>query len=145
MHISGIFTVCCYAERPHKNNNVRNDVIIVTENSDHDRVVSMSCLQKVAHKIEHLREKMYENVYVWSDGMGSQSRSRYIFKLLASKGPMDGIGETVKNVILRKVNSGQLLVHFPLKFSEAVTKCVPLIHSVYLPENENRRRRYKYG
>ena len=70
MHISGIFTACCYAESPQKNNNVRNDVIIVTENSDHDRVVSMSCLQKVAHNIEYLHEKMYENVYVWSDGMG---------------------------------------------------------------------------
>ena len=66
-------------------------VIVVTESSDLDRVASMSCLQKVAHKIEHLHEKTYENVYVWSDGLGSQSRSHYIFKLLASKSPMDGI------------------------------------------------------
>ena len=73
--------------------------------------------------------------------MGSQSRYRYIFKLLASKGPMDGIGEMVKNVILRKVKSSQLVVHSPL---EAVAKFVPSIHSVYLPENENRRRRCKY-
>ena len=84
-----------------------------------------------------MHEKTYENVYIWSDGMGSKSRSRYILKLLASKGPMDGIGRTVKNVILRKVKSGQLLVHSPLEFSEAVTKFVPSIHSVYLPENEN--------
>ena len=50
---------------------------------------------------------------------------------------MDGIGGTVKNVIFRKVNSGQLVVYFPIEFSEAVTKFVPLIPSVYLPENEN--------
>ena len=58
-------------------------------------------------------------------------------KLLASKGPMDGIGGTVKNVILRKVKSGQLVAHSPLEFSEAVPKFVPSILSVYLPENEN--------
>ena len=38
--------------------------------------------------------------------MGSQFRSRYVFKLLATEGAMDGIGGTVKNVILRKVKSG---------------------------------------
>ena len=97
----------------------------------------MSCLQKAIHQIKHMHEKTYENVYVWTDGMVSKSRYRCIFKLLASKGPMDGIGGTVKNVILRKVKSGQLLVHSPLEFSEAVTKFVPSIHSVYLPENEN--------
>ena len=51
--------------------------------------------------------------------------------------PHNGIGRTVKNVILRKVKSGQLVVHFPLEVSEAVTKSVPTIHAVYLPENEN--------
>ena len=68
-----------------------------------------------------MHEKTYENVYVWSDGIGSKSRSRYIFKLLASKGPMDRIGETVKNAIPRKVKSSQLFVHSPLEFSESVT------------------------
>ena len=50
---------------------------------------------------------------------------------------MDGVGGTVKNVIIRKVKSGQLVVHSPLDVSEAVTKFVPSIDSVYLPENEN--------
>ena len=94
-----------------------------------------------------MHEKTYENVQVCSDGMGSQFRSRYVFKLLASyvlpgkthssyynerhhgKCPMDGIGGAVKSIIFRKVKSGQFL--------EAVTKFVPLILSVYLPENEN--------
>ena len=69
--------------------------------------------------------------------MGSRFKCRYIFKLLASKVPMDGVGGTVKNVIIRKVKSGQLVVHSPLDVSEAVTKFVPSIDSVYLPENEN--------
>ena len=116
---------------------MRDNVIAVTESSDHDRVVSVSRLQKVVHKIEHMHEKTYENVYIWSDGMRSQFRPRCIFKLLASKCPMDGKGGAIKNVILRKVKSGQLVVHSPLEFSEPVTKFVPSIHSVYLPENEN--------
>ena len=47
------------------------NVIIVAESSDHDRVVPMSCLQNIVHKIEHMYEKTYENIYVWSDGMAS--------------------------------------------------------------------------
>ena len=106
-----IFTAYCYAKIP--NDDVRNDnVIVVTERSEQDRVASMSCLQRFIYTIEHMHEKTYENFYVWSDRMGSQFRSRYIFKLLAIKGPMDGIGGTVKNVILRKVKSGQLMVIF---------------------------------
>ena len=37
----------------------------------------------------------------------------------------------------KKVKSSQLVVYSPLKFSEAVTKFFPSIHSVYLPENKN--------
>ena len=37
---------------------------------------------------------------------------------------MDGIGGTLKNVILRKFRSGQLVVNSPLEFSEAVTKFI---------------------
>ena len=50
---------------------------------------------------------------------------------------MDGIVGTVKNVILRLVKSGQLVVHSPLEFFEAVAKCVLSVHAVHLPENEN--------
>ena len=53
-----MFTACCYTKSP-ANNDVRNDIIVVTENSDHDRVASMSCLQKVVHKIEHMHVKRF--------------------------------------------------------------------------------------
>ena len=45
-------------------------------------------------------------------------------------------GGAVKNVIFKKVKPGQLAVHSPLEVSETVTKFIPSIHSVYLPENE---------
>ena len=59
-HCFRIFTACCYAKSPN-NNDVRNDnVIVVTGSSDHDRVASMSCLQKVVHKMKHMHEKTYK-------------------------------------------------------------------------------------
>ena len=79
----------------------------------------MSYLQRVVEEIERKRRKSYENLYLWSDGMGAKFRSRSVFKLLAStvlpnksltwsynerhhgKGPMDGVGGTVKNVVFR--------------------------------------------
>ena len=82
-----ILTACCYTKSPNKNDVRYDHVIVVTESFDHDRVASISCLQKVIHKIEHAHKKTYQNVYIWSDGMGSQFISRYIFKLLASKAP----------------------------------------------------------
>ena len=45
-------------------------------------------------------------------------------------------GGTEKNVIFRKVKAGQLVVHSPLQVSMTVTKSVPSIRSVYLPQNE---------
>ena len=67
-----------------------------------------------------MHAKTDKNVYLWSDRMGSQFRSRYILRLLTSKGFIDGIKRTVKNVALRKVKSGQLVVHSVLEFSEAI-------------------------
>ena len=62
-----IFTKCCYFNIQGK---IKNDnVIVVTERSDHDRVASMSCLQKVVHEIESKHGKCYENLCMWSDGM----------------------------------------------------------------------------
>ena len=47
---------------------------------------------------------------------------------------MDYVGGTIKNVVLRKVKSGQIVVHTSKDFSDAVMKFVPSIISVYLPK-----------
>ena len=87
--------------------------------------------------------------------MGSQFRSRYVFKLLVStvlpektlswyynerhngKRPIDGIWKTVKNAVFRNVKSGLLVVCSPLEFFKAMTKFVQSILSIYLRGNEN--------
>ena len=89
----------------------------------------MSCLKKVNDTVEIKCGKSFTNVVLWSDGMDTQFRSRFIIQLLAGtmflnkslcwfyneghhgKVPMDDIGKTIKNVISRKVKSGQIVVH----------------------------------
>ena len=59
-----IFTACCYAKSTN-NNDFRNyNVIVVAGSSDRDRVASLSCLQKVVHKMKRMHEKTYNNFYV---------------------------------------------------------------------------------
>ena len=48
------------------------------------------------------------------------------------KVPMDDVGGTIKNVIFRKVKSGQIVVHTPKEFSDAAMKFLPSIITVYL-------------
>ena len=40
-------------------------------------------------------------------------------------------------MVFRKVTSGQVVIHSPQEFSEAVNTFVTAIHVVYLPESEN--------
>ena len=53
-----------------------------------------------------------------------------------AKSPMDDEGETIKNVIFRKVKSGQIVVHTPKEFSNAAMKFVSSIITVYLPKSD---------
>ena len=96
--------------------------------------------------------KSFTNVILWSDGMGAQFRSKFIFQLLVEtmflnkslcwfyserhhgRVSMNGVGRTTKNVIFQKVKSSQIVVHTHKEFSDAAMKFVPSIISVYLPK-----------
>ena len=123
----------------------------MTENSDHNRITSMSYLKKGIDTVETECGKLLTNIVLWSDGMGTQFWSRFIFQLLAGtkflnkslcwfyneehhgKLPMDDVGGTIKNVIFRKVKSGQVVIYTPKEFFDATMKFVPSIFTVYLP------------
>ena len=114
----------------------------------------MSCLKKVIDTVETECGKSFNNVVLWSDGMDTKFRSRFIFQLLAGtmflnkslcwfyndghhgKIPMDRESKTIKNVIFRKVKSGQIVVHTPKEFSDAAMKFVSSIITVYLPKSD---------
>ena len=77
-----LFTSCCYFKGV--TNEIRNkSVVALTENSDHDRITSMSCLKKVIDTVETECGKSFTNLVLWSDSMDTQFRSRFIFQLLA--------------------------------------------------------------
>ena len=112
-----IFTACCYL-RDSEDNLVSESITVTSELPDHSRAAAITCVSKV---IENVRENHQHlplriNVFVWSDGCAAQFRSRYVFTLLSTldtslnltwcynerhhgKGPMDGIGGTLKNSI----------------------------------------------
>ena len=114
----------------------------------------MSCLKEVIDTVEMKCGKSFTIVVLWSDGMDTQFRLRFIFQLLAGKMflnkslcwfyneghqgkvPMDDVGETIKNVIFRKVKSGQIVVHTPKEFSDAAMEFVSSIITVYLPKSD---------
>ena len=91
---------------------------------------------------------------VWSDGCSAKFRSRFVSHLMTEsnfngvelswfynekshvKGPMNGVGGTVKNVVFREVKSGFLIIYTPFEFHEAATKYVPAIKSIYLSETK---------
>ena len=114
----------------------------------------MSCLKKVIDTIETECGKSLTNAILWSNGMGTQFRSRFTFQLFAGtlflnkslywfynernhgKGPMDDVGGTIKNVTFQNVKPGQIVVHTPKGFADAAMKFVPSIIAVYLPRWE---------
>ena len=118
------FTSCCYYKY---DGNIlqQKSIVILTENSDHNGVTSMSSFRKVVEIAGNSLGKNFRRSIIWSDGMSAQFRSRFIFKLLAStlfleneifwfynerhhgKCPMDVVGGTLKNVVFRKVKSGR--------------------------------------
>ena len=123
-----LFTSCCYYKNDEKNWQQKS-IVVVTENSDHNRVTSMSSLKKVVEIVENSLGQTFCRLILWSDGMSAKFRSRFVFKLLAGtlflekeiswyynerhhgKGPMDGVGGTLKNLVFRKVKSGQTVVY----------------------------------
>ena len=148
-----LFTLCCYFKGV--TSEIRNkSAVVVTENSDHHRITSMSCLKKLFDTEEMECGKSFTSVALWSDGMGTQFRSRFIFQVLAGKMflnksllwfhneghhdkvPMDDEIKTIINVIFQKVKAGQIGVHTPKEFSDAAMKFVPSIITVYLPKSD---------
>ena len=137
-----LFTSCCYYKGS-GNTLQQKSIVVVTENSDHDRVASMNSLKRVVETVENKVGNMFSRLIVWSDGMSAQFRSTFVFKLSAGtlfpdkfmcwfynerhhrKGPMDGVGGTLKNVIFRKVKSGQVVVYTPEEFANLVNEFVP--------------------
>ena len=52
------------------------------------------------------------------------------------KGPMDGIGGTVKNLVFRHVTSGKVIRNTPEEFAHYADKVCEGVNPLYLPKEE---------
>ena len=108
----------------------------------------------MVEKAEEINVAKYDKIIIWSDECSAQFRSRFVFRLLTEdffdggkftwndnkkshgKGPMDGVGGTVKNIIFRKVKSGFVTIDSPFEFRQAILKFFPSIRSVFLIDTD---------
>ena len=151
-----LFTACCYLKTEENGELVKENVTITSEAPDHSRIAAFSCVNSV---IDFVKNKYFELfrenivVHIWSDGCAAQFRSRYVFSLMTNfdpaydiswyynerhhgKGPMDGIGGTVKNLVFRHVKSGKILINTPKEFSTYADKIIDGVTSLYLAADE---------
>ena len=117
-----IFTACCYTRRI--DGTLSNGNFTVTsEATDHSRIAAFSCINLIIDSLQKKSPSQFNNYPVfciWSDSCGSQFQSKFIFALIThfnpdyniqwyynerhhGKGPMDGVGGTVKNMILQHI------------------------------------------
>ena len=49
---------------------------------------------------------------------------------------MDGIGGTIKNLVFRRVKSGQMVINSPSEFASFADEICSPVNSLYLPEDK---------
>ena len=128
-----LFTACTYYRTCNDKEIEKIPITITTEANDKSRITAISCVNMVInHSIGKIVNNI-EKVIVVSDGCAAQFRSKYVFMLLTTiqpdlslewhyneahhgKGPMDGIGGTVKNMVYRRVLAGDIVINNPKQF-----------------------------
>ena len=146
-----LFTTCSYY-RSTDGEIEKIPITVTSEESDKLRISSISNVSKViTHSIE-ISHQNITTVFIASDGMSSQFRSRFIFHLLNlihqsislewyyneashGKGPMDGIGGTVKNTVYRRVMSGDIVINHAKEFATFAND-ITKVESLYLLSDE---------
>ena len=144
-----LFTSCVYYRNTDDGEVKKIPITVTTEASDKSRITAISCVDMA---INHSLAKITNNivkVFIISDGCAAQFRSRYVFMLLTmlkpelslewhyneahhGKGPMDGVGGTVKNMVYRRVLAGDVVIDNPKKFADFANE-VCHVDSLFLP------------
>ena len=148
-----IFTACCYLLGV-DGNLINENFTITSEAPDHSRIAAYSCINRI---VDFLRHKFCDQLssgptlHIWSDGCASQFRSRFVFALIShfnraydvkwyynerhhGKGPMDGIGGTVKNMVFQHVKSKKCVIEGAKDFAQYADSIIKGINSIYMAE-----------
>ena len=148
-----IFTACCYLQIDEVL--VNENVTVTSEESDHSRIAALSCWLRVLSFVQEKYSCLLESLvlHIWSDGCAGQFRSRFVFSLLSQfaightlfwyynerhhgKGPMDGIGGTIKHRVFRDVKSEKVNIrnaeHSFISFASYADTILKGIKSLYM-------------
>lgn len=145
-----IFTSCSYYRDHEELKKVPMSVI--SESNDHSRIAAFSCVITIVNELKRLVGPI-ERVILWSDGCASQFRSKFVFALLThfekginlewhyneahhGKGPMDGVGGTIKRVVYGLVKSRKVVINSAEEFAVEASKAVPSIKSIFLSQDD---------
>ena len=110
---------------------------VISESNDRSRITAFSCIFSDG----------------WSDGCSSKFRSKFVFALLShfdrnialqwnyneahhGKGPMEGVGATIKQVVYGLVKSRHININTAEEFAEEASKGVLSIKSLYLSQED---------
>ena len=77
-----ISIACCYY-RTEEGDLMTYPATITSESRNHSRIAAFSCVNNILKVMEE-RIDPIENVTAWSNGMGAQFRSRFVFMLLST-------------------------------------------------------------
>lgn len=150
-----IFTACAYYRSTADDDRIESlCVTVVTESSEHNRACALTCIKKVVMEVERLTGPHYNSIDIWTDGCSAQFRSRYVFFLAAKsllkskklawnynerhhgKGPMEGVGGTLKRSVFNAVKSGKIVVNNSEVFAIAANDILNGIHIIFMHDDE---------
>ena len=116
-------------------------MVIVSDNKDHNKNTVVAYSYTVLKYCKELFSEVVKNITIWADGPKSQFKNKFICsyignnlpKLLPNynitwnysatsheKGPVDGLGGTVKRMATRKIISPKAIIKDAKSFVEAV-------------------------
>ncbi|XP_041471656.1 uncharacterized protein LOC121421100 [Lytechinus variegatus] len=140
-----LYTVCVY--RCEKSEITCDSYALVSGTTDHTAKVVFGLNRFL---LKHLNAKQkFDTVHFFSDGAACQFRSKHVFAFLAQydpamkikwhffetshgKGPVDGVGGTVKSVVHRKVMSGHVVIGSAKEFAEYANLVIKNIEVLYV-------------
>ena len=106
----------------------------VTDSLEHNKYVAYDMNTRLLGEVQK-RIPDVEAVHFWSDGSAAQFKSKYCFELMTSynpaiaitwsyfeshhgKGPVDGIGGSVKSTVYRNVKAGKKVINNAKEFAD---------------------------
>ena len=131
--------------------------VVVSDELRHDKYAVAAFNRKILEAANQNENETIEKLHIFSDGAGSQLKNRYNLSLLLwpqkmsgtltdidwsffgtahGKGPVDGVGGTVKRAVWRRILQGQVVVQDAAQFAKVAQECCPGVTILYVPSSD---------